>query len=124
MARVNASSGQGALFELVARGVKDRYFVKDDPESTFVHDPRYSSSAPHLAERRTAVPLNGTAFGTTFEVEIDRYADIMTECALDVTMPSWFPPLPTMMGGMPMDPEVANGLYPITRLRRECPMDT
>ena len=114
MARVNASSGQGALFELVARGVKDRYFVKDDPESTFVHDPRYSSSVPHLAERRTAVPLNGTAFGTTFEVEIDRYADIMTECALDVTLPSWFPPLPLVKEGMPLDPEVANGLYPIT----------
>jgi len=114
MARVNASSGQGALFELVARGVKDRYFVKDEPESRFVHDPRYLSSAPHLAERRTAVPLNGTAFGTTFEVEIDRYADVMTECALDVIMPSWLPPLPTALGGIPIAPDVANGMYPIT----------
>jgi hypothetical protein len=28
MTTINQSSGQGALFELVARGVKDAYFVK------------------------------------------------------------------------------------------------
>lgn len=115
MARVNASSGQGGLFELVARGVKDRYFIKDAPESAFVHDPRYGSSVHHLGERRTAVPFNGTAFGSSFEVEIDRYGDVMTECALEVSLPYWLPPLPVeQASGMPVSPQVANGLYSIT----------
>ena len=87
MTTINASSGQGALFELVARGVKDTYFVKDNKESLFSYDARYESSIPHLAERRTAVPLADAAFGKSFEVEIDAYGDIMTECALEIEMP-------------------------------------
>ena len=71
MTSINQSSGQGALFELVARGVKDTYFVKDSKESRFPYDARYQSSIHHLAERRTEVPINGTTFGNTFEVEID-----------------------------------------------------
>jgi len=116
MATINASSGQGALFELVARGVKDAYFVKDAKESVFSYDARYESSIPHLAERRTAVPLADAAFGKSFEVEIDAYGDVMTECALEVEMPSWFPPLPVQSGGQSYSPERANGLYPITDL--------
>jgi hypothetical protein len=73
MATINQSSGQGALFELVARGVKDHYFVKDSKESVFPYDARYESSVHHLAERKTIIPLNDTAFGQTFEVEIDAY---------------------------------------------------
>ncbi len=38
MAAISQSSGQGALFELVARGVKDNYFVKDSPESVFPYN--------------------------------------------------------------------------------------
>lgn len=114
MASIQASSGQGALFELVARGVKDTYFVKDHPESQFTYDASYQSSCPHLGERRTVVPLNGTAFGGTFEVEIDRYGDVLTECALEVELPTWLPPLPILSGEVPTHPSVANGLYPIT----------
>jgi len=82
MASIGASSGQGALFELVARGVKDSYFVKDSKESIFPYDARYESSIPHLGERRTMVPLADASFGNTFEVEIDSYGDILTECAI------------------------------------------
>jgi hypothetical protein len=114
MATINQSSGQGALFELVARGQKDAYFVKDDPASTFTHDARYKASTPHLAERRTTVPITRTNFGTSFEVEIDAYGDILTECYLEIEMPSWLPPLPYVPGGQPSIPEIANGLYPIT----------
>lgn len=114
MATISASSGQGALFELVARGVKDSYFVKDSKESQFSHDARYESSIPHLAERRTAVPLADAAFGKSFEVEIDSYGDILTECALEIQMPSWFPPLPVQPNGQPYSPDRANGLYSIT----------
>jgi hypothetical protein len=116
MTTIQASSGQGALFELVARGVKDNYFVKDSNDSVFSYDARYESSIPHLAERRTAVPLADAAFGKTFEVEIDAYGDIMTECALEIEMPSWLPPLPAEAGGQPCSPERVNGLYFISDL--------
>lgn len=114
MATISASSGQGALFELVARGVKDTYFVKDSKDSIFPYDARYESSIPHLAERRTMVPLADAAFGKNFEVEIDAYGDILTECAIEVELPSWLPPLPVQAGGQAYSPERANGLFPIT----------
>lgn len=38
----------------------------------------------------------------------------MTECALEVTLPSWLPSLPITPGSVPVSPEIANGLYPIT----------
>ena len=91
-----SAQGQGALFELVARGVKDKYFVADQKESDFTYTARYDASIPHLGERRTTVPVNGTAFGTTFEVEIDSYGDVLTECALEMELPSWIPSLPLL----------------------------
>jgi hypothetical protein len=115
-ATINASSGQGALFELVARGNKDNYFVKDSKDSTFPYDASYNSSTPSLAERRTFVPLNAVTWGKSFEVEIDPYGDIMTECAFEIDLPTWLPPLP-----MPAintiqvyNPSIVNGLYPIS----------
>ena len=111
---INQSSGQGALFELVARGVKDNYFVKDSKDSIFPYDARYGSSMPHLAERRTVVPIARTNFGGSFEVEIDTFGDIMTECALEIDLPTWLPPLGLGSQLQPVDPSIANGLYPIT----------
>jgi hypothetical protein len=114
-AAINQSSGQGALFELVARGVKDTYFVKDSADSYFPYDARYKSSIPHLPERKTMIPINGTRFGNTFEVEIESYGDILTECALEIDLPTWLPPLPRLHAAdIPVSSEVVNGLYPIT----------
>ena len=111
---INQSSGQGALFELVARGIKDNYFVKDSKDSIFPYNPSYHSSIHHLAERKTVVPVNGTKFGSTFEVDIDTYGDIMTECALEIDLPTWLPCLPITLNGQLYNPSTANGLYPIT----------
>ena len=114
------NQGQGALFELVARGVKDTYFVKDSEDCFFPYDATYESSVHHLPERKTMVPINGTTFGNTFEVEIDPYADVMTECAFEIELPSWFPLLPITandaINGVVYKPSIANGLYPITSL--------
>lgn len=114
MAAINQSSGQGALFELVARGNKDTYFLKDNKESIFPYDASYNSSAHHLAERRTFVPINGISWGNTFEVEIDPYGDIMTECEFEIDLPTWLPELPIIPNGTLYPPNVANGLFPIT----------
>ena len=115
MTSINQSSGQGALFELVARGNKDTYFVKDSRESVFPYDARYDSSAHHLAERRTMVPINGVTWGNTFEVEIDPYGDVMTECEFEIDLPTWIPKLPLIAGDKQLyEPSVINGLYSIT----------
>ncbi len=106
-----ASSNQGALFELVARGVKDQYFVKDDPSSVFPYDASYDSAIHHLAERRTMVPVNKVTFGGSFEVELDTYGDIMTECAFEIELPTWFPPL--LHQGQMVSPSMVNRLYSI-----------
>lgn len=111
MATIPSSSGQGALFELVARGVKDHYFVKDESSSVFPYDASYDSALHHLAERRTMVPINRTAFGGTFEVELDTYGDVMTECAFEIELPTWFPSL--LHQGQRVDPMILNQLYSI-----------
>lgn len=111
---INQSSGQGALFELVARGVKDTYFLKDSTESLFPYDASYDSSVHHLAERKTFVPVNGTTWGNTFEVEIDPYGDILTECSFEIDLPTWLPKLPLVQNGPLYNPEVINNLFPIT----------
>jgi hypothetical protein len=114
MTTINQSSGQGALFELVARGVKDSYFLKDSKESYFPYDASYSSSVHHLAERKTMVPINDVKFGGTFEVEIDPYGDILTECAFEIDLPTWIPSLPRKLGQELYQPSTINGLYEIT----------
>jgi hypothetical protein len=114
MGSINQSSGQGALFELIARGNKDRYFLKDSKESVFPYDASYKSSSHHLAERKTFVPINGTTWGNSFEVEIDPYGDILTECAFEIDLPTWLPQLPRVQGGQLCDPHIINGLYEIT----------
>ena len=102
------SSLQGTLFELLARGRKDTYFMKDTSGSDSVQDssrseshseqhgswkpkaprsdsafnPFYKASTPLLQERRTETPLNAPQFGNTFEIEINKYGDVLTECNL------------------------------------------
>ena len=110
---INQSSGQGALFELVARGVKDNYFVKDSKNSIFPYDATYGSSMPHLAERRTTVPITRTDFGRTFEVELDVFGDILTECVFEIDLPTWLPLMPLEVNGQSTDPMTINNLYPI-----------
>ncbi len=113
MSSIPSSQAQGALFELVARGVKDKYFMADQKESAFIYDASYDASVPHLGERRTFVPVNGTGFGTTFDVEIEPYGDVLTECALEIQLPTWLPQS-VAMGTETVPASVVNGLYPIT----------
>lgn len=107
---IQQSNGQGALFELVARGNKDKFFVQDSNESTLPYDGRYESSCHHLSERRRIVPLNQTKFGSTFEVEIDAYGDVLTDCNFEIELPSWIPPIPLIAGGQPTSAERVNKL--------------
>ena len=108
-----APSLQGSIFELVARGRKDTYFAVDREDSVHPFHSRYESSAPFLQERRTTVPLNDPKFGNTFEIELERFGDVITECNLLVDMPTWLPPLPVTGPDFngPTPPIEANSLY-------------
>jgi hypothetical protein len=105
------SSLQGSLFELVARGRKDAYFAVDKDSSEHVFNAKYDATTPFLQERRTTVPLNGPQFGNTFEIEIDKYGDILTTCNLLIDLPSWLPPMPLVPGGTTYPPQDANNTY-------------
>jgi hypothetical protein len=107
------SSNSGALYELVARGQKDSYFIRDDSDATWPYDAHYKSSTHFLEERQTIVPLNGTTWGANFEVEIQSYGDILTEICFLINLPSWFPNLPLVANGPTYPPIQANSKYDI-----------
>jgi hypothetical protein len=113
---IPTSSIQGSIFELVARGKKDTYFAVDRTTSTLPFNSSYESSAPYIQERRTTVPLNNPQFGNTFEIEIDKFGDVLTEATLLVDLPTWLPPLPVAANltgptNKTNPPQIANGLY-------------
>ncbi|NBR60203.1 MAG: hypothetical protein EBT86_00890 [Actinobacteria bacterium] len=101
------SSTAGALFELVARGQKDQYFMRDKPDASWPYDARYKSSAHFLEERQTVVPLNGATFGATFECEVQMFADVLVEASFLIDLPTWYPPLPVVSGGQTYEPRQA-----------------
>lgn len=86
------TSIEGALYEMVARGVKDKQFIKDEKES--VHpfqwtQDRYPASLPEI---RHTNPLNQPRFGQRFEIEFELPADVLAEATLLIDLPTWLPP--------------------------------
>lgn len=105
----------GALYELVARGNKDTFFLSkdlaaaDNPFSQF-----YSSSEPHLADVRTQVPTNSPDFGKMVEFQLETYGDVLTDMHILIDLPSWLPALPLVSGGTTFDPQELNWQKHIT----------
>jgi hypothetical protein len=83
---------EGALYELVARGNKDVYFVQDEPASKNVFDNRYNPVPPQIAELRRLPPLNQPGFGRSFEFQVEIAGDLFVEPTLLIDLPSWLPP--------------------------------
>jgi hypothetical protein len=107
-----ASQPDGALYELVARGKKDVYFVTSNPadgQHPFNHT--YAKIEPHLAERRTQVSRNAPAFGNTIEFEIERFGDVLLDATILIDMPTWLPNLPIIQGEQAVDPLTVNKMY-------------
>ena len=113
MTSIPQSNNQGAVFELIARGQKDKFFLNESSSSKWAFNNAYKSSVPFVSERRTIVPLNAPHFGNTFEIEIDKYGDILTECTLLIDLPTWFPPLALVPGGPTIDPKIVNDRFSI-----------
>ena len=65
MADRPTTSIEGALYDLVARGKKDTYFIRDEDTSINLFDSRYQSHPASIPELRTIVPRNRVQWGTT-----------------------------------------------------------
>lgn len=86
------TSLEGALYELVARGVKDKYFIEDDKESAHLFQWTYDRYPATLPEIRYTNPLNQPRWGQRCEFEFDLPADVLLEASLSIELPSWLPP--------------------------------
>ncbi len=86
------TSIEGALYELVARGVKDQYFLKDDKDAVHPFQWTYDRWPASLPEIRSTNPLNQPRWGQRLEFEFDLPADVLTEATLVIDMPTWVPP--------------------------------
>ena len=72
MDRPNTSS-EGSLFELVARGEKDKYFVNKEKEARVPFSYNMDTWPATLDETRQTQPLNMVDFGRTVEWEMDTF---------------------------------------------------
>ena len=85
------TSIEGALYDLVARGKKDTFFIRDSKESENLFDARYETVPAYIPELRTIVTRNRIQWGTTCEFEIEKAGDILIEPTLLSDLPPWLP---------------------------------
>jgi hypothetical protein len=88
------ASGQtpGAIYELLSRGTKDKYFISEPEEGAFTpFANQYSRTARHIKETKAILAVNEPSFGQTIEFSLERYGDILTDMWLEIQLPSWVP---------------------------------
>ena len=83
---------EGSLYELVARGNKDVYFIDDSPQSKNIFDNRYNPTPPFVHELRRLPPLNAPDFGKSIDFQVEIAGDLFIEPTLLIDLPSWLPP--------------------------------
>lgn len=101
----------GALYELVARGNKDKYFVSDNLEAESTISPfanGYDSTEPHLADTRTTTPRNAVDWSRMVEFELETWGDLLTDVFVRIAMPTWLPSMPLVANGPSLHPQIAN----------------
>ncbi len=82
----------GALYELVARGVKDSYFFEDSTTAANPFSWSYEKYAAVSTETRIIRPYNAAGFSRVLNIDLDVYGDILQEAYIRVKLPSWVPP--------------------------------
>jgi hypothetical protein len=103
------SQPDGALYELVARGKKDTYFITSNPaDAIYPFSNQYNRIEPRLIERRTHVSRNAPQFKQSIEFDIDRYGDTLTGLRLLISMPTWLPELRLSTEGCTLPPADVN----------------
>lgn len=85
-------TAEGALYELLARGNKDGYFISEAISAISPFDNRYAPIPAQIHERRRIPPLNGADFGRTCEFEFDVAGEVFTDPTILIQLPSWLPP--------------------------------
>ena len=86
------TSTEGALLELIARGEKDKYFLKDDKDSVNPFTWKYNKYPDSIPEIRRTVPITAPFFGGRVDWDLDLPGDILTEASITIELPSWIPP--------------------------------
>lgn len=89
----NQTSIEGALYELVARGEKDKYFIKDDKEAIHPFQWTYDRWPASLPEERWTNPLNEPRWSQRCEFEFDLPGDVLMEATIVIDLPSWLDPV-------------------------------
>ena len=87
---------EGALYELIARGNKDVYFMKKNPADGGAQllnpfETRYNRRPATLSEIRRNVPLNAADFGRACEFELESVGEIVTDATILIDLPTWLP---------------------------------
>ena len=90
MDRPNTSS-EGSLFELVARGEKDKYFISEELSASVPFSYNMETWPASLNETRQTQPLNSVDFGRTVEWEMDAFGDLLVSAAFVIDLPTWLP---------------------------------
>ncbi|NDE17574.1 hypothetical protein EBZ80_21875 [bacterium] len=97
MASEKASlQSEGALYELIARGNKDTYFMRRDAAEGATpllnpFDRSYNRRPATVGELRRIPPLNAADFGRTTEFEFEIAGDVFTDTTLLIDLPTWLP---------------------------------
>lgn len=87
-----ATSAEGSLLELVARGNKDVYFMSNEKTAHVPFSYSMETYPATIDETRQTQPLNMIDFGRTVEWEMEVFGDILVAAALVVELPTWLPP--------------------------------
>lgn len=82
---------EGALYELLARGNKDKYFQSDTLTSQSPFRNNYKRVPAYVHELRKIPPTNNTDFGKIIEFNLEVAGDIYTHPTLLIDLPSWYP---------------------------------
>ena len=90
MDRPNTSS-EGSLFELVARGQKDKYFMSQEKSAVVPFSYNMDTWPATLDETRQTQPLNMVDFGRTVEWDMEVFGDVLISAAFIIELPTWLP---------------------------------
>ena len=89
---------EGSLYESIARGNKDTYFVsKTFQDAVNPFETRYERRPGFVNELRRIVPLNGVDFGRSCEFEFDTAGELFLDATILIDLPTWLPPAAASM---------------------------
>ena len=85
---------EGSLYETIARGNKDVYFMsKTFQDAVNPFETRYERRPGFVNELRRTVPLNGPDFGRSCEFEFEMAGESFLDATVLIDLPTWLPPV-------------------------------